>query len=89
MDSKEYYLKQLGNSAGMFERERDPVIDDTPLNMNDTSTESVPMVPCTLERHASEPDETTEDIEQEEENNQTVPDNQTLLRLLEEHEKVD
>lgn len=88
MDSKDYYLKQLGNSAGMFERERDPVIDDTPLNMNDTSAESVPMVPCTLERHASEPDEAPEDIEQEEENNQTVPDNQTLLRLLEEHEKI-
>lgn len=73
----------------MFERERDPLIDDTPLNVNDTSTESEPpMVPCTLERHASEPDEATEDNEQEEENNQTVPDNQTLIRLLEEHEKV-
>lgn len=89
MDSKEYYLKQLGNSSGMFERERDPVIDDTPLNVNETSTESEPpMVPCTLERHASEPDEAPEDNEQEEENNQAVPDNQTLLRLLEEHEKV-
>lgn len=89
MDSKEYYLKQLGNCSGMFERERDPVIDDTPLNVNETSTESEPpMVPCTLERHASEPDEPAEDNEQEEENNQTVPDNQTLLRLLEEHEKV-
>ncbi|XP_043249922.1 WD repeat and FYVE domain-containing protein 3 isoform X1 [Colletes gigas] len=88
-DSKEYYLKQLGNSSGMFERERDPVIDDTPLNVNETSTESEPpMVPCTLERHASEPDEATEDNEQEEENNQTVPDNQTLIRLLEEHEKI-
>ncbi|XP_034186854.1 WD repeat and FYVE domain containing 3 bchs isoform X3 [Osmia lignaria lignaria] len=88
-DSKEYYLKQLGNSSGMFERERDPVIDDTPLNVNETSTESEPpMVPCTLERHASEPDEAPEDIEQEEENNQTVPDNQTLIRLLEEHEKI-
>jgi len=42
MDSKEYYLKQLGNSSGMFERERDPVIDDTPLNVNETSTESEP-----------------------------------------------
>lgn len=73
----------------MFERERDPVIDDTPLNVNETSMESEPpMVPCTLERHASEPDEATEDNEQEEENNQTVPDNQTLIRLLEEHEKV-
>ncbi|CAK9831938.1 WD repeat and FYVE domain-containing protein 3 [Anthophora retusa] len=89
MDSKEYYLKQLGNSSGMFERERDPVIDDTPLNVNETSTESEPpMVPCTLERHASEPDEAPEDNEQEEENNQTVPDNQTLIRLLEEHEKI-
>lgn len=89
MDSKNYYLKQLGNSSGMFERERDPVIDDTPLNVNETSTESEPpMVPCTLERHASEPDEAPEDNEQEEENNQTVPDNQTLIRLLEEHEKV-
>ncbi|XP_029662380.1 WD repeat and FYVE domain-containing protein 3 isoform X2 [Formica exsecta] len=89
MDSKEYYLKQLGNSSGMFERERDPVIDDTPLNVNETSTESEPpMVPCTLERHASEPDEAPEDNEQEEENNQAVPDNQTLLRLLEEHEKI-
>ncbi|KAL2720725.1 WD repeat and FYVE domain-containing protein 3-like isoform X1 [Vespula squamosa] len=88
-DSKEYYLKQLGNSSGMFERERDPVIDDTPLNVNETSTENEPpMVPCTLERHASEPDEVQEDNEQEEENNQTVPDNQTLLRLLEEHEKI-
>lgn len=88
-DSKEYYLKQLGNSSGMFERERDPVIDDTPLSVNDASTESEPpMVPCTLERHASEPDEAPEDNEQEEENNQTVPDNQTLIRLLEEHEKV-
>jgi hypothetical protein len=73
----------------MFERERDPVIDDTPLNVNEASTESEPpMVPCTLERHASEPDEAPEDNEQEEENNQAVPDNQTLLRLLEEHEKV-
>lgn len=73
----------------MFERERDPVIDDTPLNVNEVSTESEPpMVPCTLERHASEPDEAPEDNEQEEENNQAVPDNQTLLRLLEEHEKV-
>ena len=89
IDSKDYYLKQLGNSSGMFEREKDPVIDDTPLNVNETSTESEPpMVPCTLERHASEPDEAPEDIEQEEENNQTVPDNQTLLRLLEEHEKI-
>lgn len=73
----------------MFERERDPVIDDTPLNINDASTESEPpLVPCTLERHASEPDEATEDNEQEEESNQGIPDNQTLLRLLEEHEKV-
>jgi hypothetical protein len=73
----------------MFDREKDPVIDDSPLNINDTSTDSEPqMVPCTLERHASEPDETTEDAEQEEENNQGIPDNQTLLRLLEEHEKV-
>ncbi|XP_043271793.1 WD repeat and FYVE domain-containing protein 3 isoform X2 [Venturia canescens] len=89
MDSKEYYLKQLGNCSGMFERERDPVIDDTPLNVNETSTDSEPpMVPCTLERHASEPDEPSEDNEQEEENNQAVPDNQTLLRLLEEHEKI-
>lgn len=89
MDSKDYYLKQLGNSSGMFERERDLVIDDSPLNVNEASTESEPpMVPCTLERHASEPDEASEDIEQEEENNQAVPDNQTLLRLLEEHEKV-
>ncbi|XP_071644042.1 WD repeat and FYVE domain-containing protein 3 isoform X2 [Temnothorax longispinosus] len=89
MDSKEYYLKQVNNSSGMFERERDPVIDDTPLNVNETSTESEPpMVPCTLERHASEPDEAPEDNEQEEENNQTVPDNQTLIRLLEEHEKI-
>lgn len=73
----------------MFERERDPVMDDMPLNVNETSTENEPpMVPCTLERHASEPDEALEDNEQEEENNQTVPDNQTLLRLLEEHEKV-
>ncbi|XP_014604234.1 PREDICTED: WD repeat and FYVE domain-containing protein 3 isoform X1 [Polistes canadensis] len=88
-DSKEYYLKQLGNSSGMFERERDPVIDDTPLNVNETSTENEPpMVTCTLERHASEPDEVQEDNEQEEENNQTIPDNQTLLRLLEEHEKI-
>ncbi|KMR04720.1 wd repeat and fyve domain-containing protein 3 [Lasius niger] len=89
MDSKDYYLKQLGNSSGMFERERDLVIDDSPLNVNEASTESEPpMVPCTLERHASEPDEAPEDIEQEEENNQAVPDNQTLLRLLEEHEKI-
>ncbi|KAH0568814.1 WD repeat and FYVE domain-containing protein 3 [Cotesia glomerata] len=89
MDSKEYYLKQLNNSSGMFERERDPVIDDTPLAMHEGSTESEPpMVPCTLERHASEPDEAPEDNEQEEENNQAVPDNQTLLRLLEEHEKI-
>ncbi|XP_012287062.1 WD repeat and FYVE domain-containing protein 3 isoform X1 [Orussus abietinus] len=89
LDSKDYYLKQLDNASGMFERERDPVIDDTPLNVNEVSTESEPpMVPCTLERHASEPDETAEDNEQEEENNQAVPDNQTLLRLLEEHEKI-
>ncbi|XP_051170147.1 WD repeat and FYVE domain-containing protein 3 [Leptopilina boulardi] len=89
IDSKDYYLKQLGNSSGMFERERDPVIDDTPLNMNEMSTESEPpMVPCTLERHASEPDEAPEDNEPEEDNNQTVPDNQTLLRLLVEHEKI-
>lgn len=88
LDSKEYYLKQLGNSSGMFEREKDPVIDEEPLNINQASTESEsPMVPCTLERHASEPDENIEDIEQEEEN-QGIPDNQTLLRLLEEHEKV-
>ena len=73
----------------MFERERDPVIDDMPLNMNETSTESEPpIVPCTLERHASEPDENVEETEQEEDNNQGIPDNQTLLRLLEEHEKV-
>lgn len=73
----------------MFEREKDPVIDDVPLSINETSTENEPpMVPCTLERHASEPEESIEDTEQEEENNQGIPDNQTLLRLLEEHEKV-
>ncbi|KAF7990932.1 hypothetical protein HCN44_000737 [Aphidius gifuensis] len=90
-DSKEYYLKQLNNSSGMFEREKDSVIDDSPLNINDTSIDNnePPIVTtCTLERHASEPDENTEDIEQEEESNQAVPDNQTLLRLLEEHEKI-
>ncbi|XP_058804217.1 WD repeat and FYVE domain-containing protein 3 isoform X1 [Phymastichus coffea] len=89
LDSKEYYLKQLGNSSGMFEREKDPVIDDVPLNMNETSTENEPpIVTCPLARHASEPDESTEDVEPEEENNQGIPDNQTLLRLLEEHEKI-
>lgn len=73
----------------MFERERDLVNDDTPINMNDTSTETKPtMIPCTLERHASEPDEAIEDTEQDEENTQGIPDNQTLLRLLEEQEKV-
>lgn len=73
----------------MFEREKDPVIDEEPLKVNEASTESEsPMVPCTLERHASEPDENIEDVEPEEENNQGIPDNQTLLRLLEEHEKV-
>lgn len=89
MDSKEYYLKQLGNASGMFEREKDPVIDEVPLSMNAGSTESEPpMVPCTLERHSSETEEIIEDNEPEEEISQTVPDNQTLLRLLEEHEKV-
>ncbi|KAJ8676714.1 hypothetical protein QAD02_012501 [Eretmocerus hayati] len=88
LDSKEYYLKQLGNSSGMFEREKDPVVDDIPINASEASTESEPpVVPCTLRRLASEPDETAEDTEQEEDN-QGVPDNQTLLRLLEEHEKI-
>lgn len=90
LDSKEYYLRQLGNSSGMFEREKEPVIDNTPINMQESSTDSdgPPIVPCTLERHASEPEEMSEDPEQEEESNQAIPDNQTLIRLLEDHEKV-
>lgn len=74
----------------MFEREKEPVIDDTPINMQESSTDSdgPPIVPCTLERHASEPEEMSEEPEQEEESNQAIPDNQTLIRLLEDHEKV-
>lgn len=88
LDSKEFYLKQVGNLPGMFEREKEQVIINTPLNLNEMSAENEPSIlPCSLERHASEPEEYIEDIEQEEEN-QCIPDNQTLLRLLEEHEKV-
>ncbi|KAB0793199.1 hypothetical protein PPYR_12819 [Photinus pyralis] len=82
--SKEYYnavqLRQLNGVCGMVEPEkREEALSEEPNPM--------PLTVPPLARLKSEPDDTQEENETEEEPT-PPPDNQTLLRLLEEHEKI-
>ncbi|KAF5299222.1 hypothetical protein FQA39_LY02395 [Lamprigera yunnana] len=82
--SKEYYnavqFRQLNGVSGLVELEK----------REDSLSEELSPLPLTvppLTRIKSEPDDTQEEAENEEEST-PPPDNQTLLRLLEEHEKI-
>lgn len=84
-DSKEYYniteKRKRNGVSGLVEPERSDSIGDEPSPMH------LAPVP-TLARLKSEPEDPQDDTEIEEEQQITPPDNQTLLRLLQENEKI-
>ncbi|XP_063226772.1 WD repeat and FYVE domain-containing protein 3 isoform X2 [Bacillus rossius redtenbacheri] len=101
-DSKEYYQKYRPQS--LFERERDLVLEaqqdveevaDVPVSDSNGDDLREIGFQSVLERHAvqrsvSEPDDAGDDVDGDPGAGEEVeaPDNQTLLRLLEEQEKI-
>lgn len=89
-DSKKYFsVYQTSNHQTRVLCESE-IIVDTPKKADKSSVSSPPQTPVaptplTLNRAQSEPGE---DFDEEEEETAVVPDNQTLLRMLEENEKI-
>lgn len=82
--SKEYYYAiQLRQQNGVSEL---PELEKRDDNLSDESSPLPPAALPPLARLRSEPDDQQDENEEEEPT--PPPDNQTLLRLLEQHEKV-
>ncbi|KAK6633574.1 hypothetical protein RUM44_004181 [Polyplax serrata] len=90
-DSKEYYFKKK-LAHNWFDSERDVILDsqDVTPSVLDDPKESNDFQGMQLNRTVSDSDDNTEDIEGESGNIEETPqpDNQTLIRLLEDHEKI-
>lgn len=85
LDSKEYYnavqKRQHNGVSSLAEPERSESISEEPSPLPLTAMPA-------LTRLKSDPDDQNDDAEAEEEQQTSQPDNQTLLRLLEENEKI-